>query len=127
MKLIIPKNKYDYSFVHWLLVIIKYLLLRKLPQKSLVHFDNMLSVDVKKLFHDGIQALYVKELKDSYVIEIHPSTRFNGTLVTVADLCKMVSYGSLDHKGYTLFGDVFNFVSSHLSEYYDIYLHEYYI
>lgn len=127
MRLIIPKDKYDYSFVHWLLNIIKYLLLRKLPQKSLVHFDSMLSVDVKKLFHDGIQALHIKELKDSYIIEIHPSTRFKGTSVTVADLCKMVSYGSLDCKGYTLFGDVFNFVSVHLSEYYDIYLHEYYI
>ena len=127
MKLVIAKSKYSYSFVYWLLTVVRYQLIRRIPKKPLFHIDALLALNTAKVLHDASQALHIKELQDVYIIEIDPSVRFGKTNVPVASLCKTVSYGSLNHKGYTLFNDVFNFVSTHLSEYYDIYLHEYYI
>ena len=127
MRLVLSKSQYSYSFVYWLLAIIRYQLIRRIPKKPLRHIDALLSVNTAKVLHDASKALHIKELKDAYVIEINPSVRYKGTNMTLASLCKTVSYGSLEHKGYTLFNDVFNFVSAHLSEYYDIFISEYFI
>lgn len=126
----------DYMFATWLCKRVQMLLMQRLVKRRLQHLDEFVdlqfglpqgTVDVRKALVMSAQSLEVVKVGKHFAIQINKRLKYPSTRIPLAAICRLVSYGSLTTKGYTLFTDVFSQVADRLNEYYEEYVFEYYM
>lgn len=140
MRLIIPQTKeYDEFFIEWLVNRIRVEILRSISlQKIKVYSvyqqehkifkpqgNNTKEIDFVKVMIKGANSFRYKKVKNNWIIYMREDIQYPGYFVNVYSLCKWVSYGVSDLKGYPLLPEILNTIQTKLKWYYTLFLSEY--
>lgn len=122
-------NNYN-NFFKFLKDIIKSAILKNLDVKKLIVFDeyfkNNLNIKVTPIARQviiiGIENLIYSKTSEGINIYINPSTIVYNTQYHVAELCRLINYGTLDLKGYPIFTNTFNKIKDNINMILSLYL-----
>ena len=121
----INRYKYSYLFSIWLVSRIKFEIMSKVLNSNFKPLENYLRKELKinqsiyQVISKCIESIEIVKLNSSYVIQINQNKKYNDILVKT--ISKIIDYGTIDLKGYSIFSSIFDNINKNLDVYYYIY------
>lgn len=134
---IFTKNHQDinYKFGQWLLEIIESTIKTSIDEKKLIPWNEYMNTDgvlefvgrksilAKEIILSGANNLKVIELPNKLIIGINKLAKVNGVQnLKLETACKLINYGNTSIKGYPIFSDTFQQITSNIDVYVELYL-----
>lgn len=128
------KDNYKDGFIRWLIDQVAVSILshvnsprinqlnKFVSDSNLFKQDN--SVDIRKAVIYAVRNFKVRKIKTGWEVFIDPNILYPNTSIKVVTLCKLVDAGVIGIRGTNLFTNEFNFVTTNLKRYYEMYMSE---
>lgn len=140
MRIIIPvTTQYAEDFIEWLIRRIKSNIFLSLDLKKLYtfqtyqknvkvfkpHNNTKNELDFQSALMTGVKSITYKKVRNNWIIYVPNNIPYKGYYATILSVCKFIDSGNSEVRGYPIFTQIFNGVTTNLSKYYNQFLKEF--
>lgn len=78
-------------------------------------------IDIRYLLRTFISTLYIKQTKESYILEFNTNICYPTTDISLFSIVKFITYGNKEINGYPFILETFKRINNNIEQYYNLY------
>jgi hypothetical protein len=114
------EGKYTPEFIFWLIRKIRDYFLININSDKLINLqsnEDYKNIDLFSCLIQCFNSLQYRKYPGKYVIQVNPNTIISQPRAKLIEVCKYITYGTLNIKGYPIVLDIFKYFAENLDEF----------